>query len=98
MPGMRAGRTRQNRRQRRRRTAVVVGGTAAVASHHGKKKADEKADEAYEQGAADQQATAQPAQSSSDNIAEVEKLAEMRDKGILTEEEFQAKKKQLLGL
>jgi len=29
---------------------------------------------------------------------EIEKLAQLRDKGILTEEEFQAKKKQLLGL
>jgi len=29
---------------------------------------------------------------------EIEKLAELRDKGIITEEEFQAKKKQILGL
>lgn len=29
---------------------------------------------------------------------ELEKLAGLRDKGILTEEEFQAKKKQILGL
>ena len=33
-----------------------------------------------------------------DYIAELEKLAELRDKGIVTEEDFQAKKKQLLGL
>jgi len=33
-----------------------------------------------------------------DAIAEIEKLAELRDKGILTEEEFSAKKKELLGL
>jgi len=45
-----------------------------------------------------------PAQSSSpkttqaDYLAELEKLGELRDKGIITEEEFQAKKKQLLGL
>ncbi len=31
-------------------------------------------------------------------IGELEKLADLRDKGIITEEEFQAKKKQLLGL
>jgi hypothetical protein len=31
-------------------------------------------------------------------LAELEKLGELRDKGILTEEEFEAKKKQLLGL
>jgi hypothetical protein len=33
-----------------------------------------------------------------DYTAELEKLAGLRDKGILTEEEFQAKKKQILGL
>ena len=32
------------------------------------------------------------------NLDELEKLAALRDKGIITEEEFQAKKKQLLGL
>jgi len=33
-----------------------------------------------------------------DYLSELEKLGELRDKGIITEEEFQAKKKQLLGL
>lgn len=33
-----------------------------------------------------------------DQIVQLEKLAELRDKGVLTEEEFQAKKKQILGL
>ena len=32
------------------------------------------------------------------NIGDLEKLAELRDKGVVTEEEFQAKKKQILGL
>jgi hypothetical protein len=34
----------------------------------------------------------------SSNLDELEKLASLRDKGIITEEEFQAKKRQLLGL
>ena len=34
----------------------------------------------------------------SDYLAELEKLGELRDKGVITEEDFQAKKKQLLGL
>ncbi|HYT44937.1 MAG TPA: SHOCT domain-containing protein [Methylomirabilota bacterium] len=34
----------------------------------------------------------------SSNLTELEKLAELRDKGIITEAEFQQKKKQLLGL
>jgi hypothetical protein len=33
-----------------------------------------------------------------DYIAELERLAELRDKGIVTEEDFQSKKKLLLGL
>ena len=32
------------------------------------------------------------------NLNELEKLAELMDKGIITEEEFQAKKKQILGI
>jgi hypothetical protein len=32
------------------------------------------------------------------NLDELERLASLRDKGIITEEEFEAKKKQLLGL
>jgi hypothetical protein len=31
-------------------------------------------------------------------LDELERLAGLRDKGIITEEDFQAKKKQLLGL
>jgi hypothetical protein len=33
-----------------------------------------------------------------DYIAELERLAELRDRGIISAEEFDAKKKQLLGL
>ena len=33
-----------------------------------------------------------------DYLDELERLAALRDKGIITEEDFQAKKKQLLGL
>ncbi len=33
----------------------------------------------------------------SDYLDELEKLAELHEKGILTDEEFQAKKKELLG-
>lgn len=38
-----------------------------------------------------------PADSGGDYTQELEKLAELKDKGVITEEEFQAKKKQLLG-
>jgi hypothetical protein len=47
-------------------------------------------------GAAAAQAPAAAPQES--YMQELEKLAELRDRGILTDEEFAAKKKQLLGL
>lgn len=36
--------------------------------------------------------------SQTSNIDDLEKLAQLRDKGIITQEEFDAKKKQILGL
>ena len=42
--------------------------------------------------------TTQPASSSTDVAAELEKLASLVEKGILTKEEFEAKKAKLLGL
>jgi hypothetical protein len=39
---------------------------------------------------------AAPAQQ--DEMAEIQKLAQMKEQGILTEEEFTAKKKQILGI
>jgi Short C-terminal domain len=41
-------------------------------------------------------AAAAPAQQ--DDMAQIQQLAAMKDQGLLTEEEFQAKKKQILGI
>ena len=41
-------------------------------------------------------APAAPAQQ--DDMAEIQQLAAMKDQGILTDEEFEAKKKQILGI
>ena len=43
-------------------------------------------------------APAQAAPAQQDDMAEIQQLATMKDQGILTEEEFQAKKKQILGI
>jgi hypothetical protein len=43
-------------------------------------------------------APAQTAPAQQDDMAEIQQLAAMKDQGILTEEEFQAKKKQILGI
>jgi K+/H+ antiporter YhaU regulatory subunit KhtT len=40
----------------------------------------------------------EPAEERSGYVDELERLAQLRDQGIVSEEEFQAKKKQLLGL
>ena len=54
---------------------------------------------------ADQQAPQQAAPPSApaaaappDDMAQIQQLATMKDQGLLTEEEFQAKKKQILGI
>lgn len=42
---------------------------------------------------------AEPAQSSFDEqLVQIQKLAVLKDQGVLTEEEFQAKKRQILGI
>ena len=43
-----------------------------------------------------QQAPAAPAEP--DDAAEIQKYARLKDQGLLTEEEFEAKKKQILGI
>ena len=57
--------------------------------------------EDFTRGDEPQQAQSAPAPApaaQSDYTAELEKLAKLRDEGIVTAEEFEAKKKQLLGL
>jgi hypothetical protein len=41
---------------------------------------------------------AAPSDDSNDQMAQLEKLGQLKADGILTDEEFQAKKKQILGL
>jgi hypothetical protein len=54
------------------------------------------ADAQTPQQAAPPPAAAAPAQQ--DDMAQIQQLATMKDQGLLTEEEFQAKKKQILGI
>ena len=39
-----------------------------------------------------------PQQAAPDYTAELERLAQLRDQGVITAEDFEAKKKQLLGI
>ena len=93
------------------RTAVVAGTATAVVGgvqHRQQGKAQQAADaQAYQeqqqaaaQQAAAEQAAAQqaPPPPASDPIAELERLAKLKEQGILTDEEFTAAKAKLLGI
>jgi membrane protease subunit (stomatin/prohibitin family) len=92
------------------RTAVVAGTATAVSGRVARRQQRKYAgqDAAYveQQAAAAQQGYDQGAQGAqaaqaapeADLTAQLEQLAELKDKGILTEEEFEAKKKQILGI
>lgn len=83
-------------------TTAVVAGTAGAVRHRQDQKYARQDQEAYEQQMYAQQAAAQqaaPAASAEpDYAAELEKLAQLKNQGILSEEEFEAKKKQILGI
>ena len=74
------------------RTAVVAG-TATAVSGNVARRQQKRADE---EAAAQQPAVQAPIEN--DTTTELENLAALKAKGVLTEDEFTAKKKQILGL
>ncbi len=94
------------------RTAVVAGTASAVAGgvhrHQSKKwnekeqaAADQQANQqqaAYDQGIADGQAPAAAPAGGDDQLAEIQKLANMHPQGLLTDAEFSAAKAKALGI
>ena len=85
-------------------TTAVVAGTAGAVRHRQDQKYARQDQEAYEQQMAQQQAygqqaaAQQAAPAAPDYAAELEQLAQLKAQGILTDEEFEAKKKQILGI
>jgi Short C-terminal domain len=75
------------------RTAVVAG-TATAASNRVSRRQANRWAEKDEAKYAEQQ----PVPEADDTAAQLQQLAELRNQGILTEEEFTAKKKQILGI
>lgn len=71
--------------RRSRRRGMIMG--AAIANSRNRKAAEQQAGVAQPQ-----------APTADDSLEQIKKLAELRDQGILTDDEFEAKKKQLLGL
>lgn len=84
-------------------TTAVVAGTATVVSGSVARRQQQKAMAQQQQMAAQQAPAPAPAPAAAapgeaDYMAELEKLAELKEKGVITEDEFEAKKKQLLGI
>jgi len=80
-------------------TTAVVAGTAGAVRHRQDQRYAAQDQAAYDQQMAAQQA-AQPqaAPAEPDYAAELEKLAQLKNQGIISDEEFEAKKKQILGI
>lgn len=76
------------------RTAVIAGTATAVSNNVSRRQARRWSEEE----APVQQAAPQAAPAQDDVYLELEKLGQLKEQGILTQEEFDAKKKQLLGL
>lgn len=78
------------------RTAVVAGTATAVSNRVSRRQVNRWSEE----DAPQQQQQAAPAQAPAeeDVYVQLEKLGQLKDQGVLTQEEFDAKKKQLLGL
>lgn len=87
-------------------TTAVVAGTAGAVRHRQEQRyaakdqaAYDEQQAAYQQGVADQQAAAYaPQPATPDYTAELQQLAQLKSQGIITDEEFEAKKRQILGI
>jgi membrane protease subunit (stomatin/prohibitin family) len=73
------------------RTAVIAGTATAVSNNVSRRQA--------ERWSAEDQSQAAPAAPAEDDMtAQLQQLAALKEQGILTQEEFDAKKKQILGI
>jgi hypothetical protein len=78
------------------RTAVVAGTATAVSGRVARRQQNKYAAEGQEAAAAAPPPAAAAAEP--EYMAELQQLAQLRDQGILSPEEFEAKKKQILGV
>lgn len=79
------------------RTAVIAGTATSVSNRVSRRQAGRWAEQdAQAAAAAPPPQAAPPAEA--DYMAELQQLAQLRDAGVLTNDEFEAKKRQLLGI
>jgi hypothetical protein len=81
------------------RTAVVAGTATAVSNRVSRRQASRWGYDQPQYAEPQQQQYAEPAPAApeADPIAQLKQLAELKDQGILTEEEFAAQKAKILG-
>jgi hypothetical protein len=79
-------------------TTAVVAGTAGAVRHRQDQKYSAQDQAAYDQQMAAQQAAAPAPAPADDDAAEIQKYAALLGQGLITQEEFEAKKKQILGI
>jgi hypothetical protein len=89
------------------RTAVVAGTATAVSNRVSRRQAGRWADqdqqqayaqqEAYQQQADQQPPPAPAAPSTDDRLEQLKQLGELKASGVLTEQEFEEQKRQILG-
>ena len=80
------------------RTAVFAGTATAVSGRVARRQQRRFAEDDQQAYEAQAQQAQPMAPAEPDYAAELEQLAQLKNQGILTEDEFQAKKKQILGL
>lgn len=80
------------------RTAVIAGTATAVSNNVSRRQYNRWNEQEQAQQAEMQAAAPAPAPAEDDTYVQLEKLGQLKGQGILTQEEFDAKKKQILGL
>jgi hypothetical protein len=86
------------------RTAVVAGTATAVSNRVSRRQAGRWADQNQQQAPSDQQeyapppaAAPTPADATDNRLSQLKQLGELKDQGVLSEEEFQQQKARILG-
>lgn len=84
--------------RRMTRAAAISGAATAASGRVRHRQAQQFANQAAAQTTGSAEPKSNPEDELNNQIAQLEKLAKLKEQGIITQEEFDAKKKQILGL
>jgi membrane protease subunit (stomatin/prohibitin family) len=79
------------------RTAVIAGTATAVSNRVSRRQGNRWAQQEQDQYAQQQQQPAPAAAPATDTVTQLQKLADLKSQGVLTDAEFQAQKAKILG-